>query len=147
MTFQKIGDPPVISILNSEWIGTTWSMNGMFGEPDGEDVSFSMLIDGNNLGNVDAGGNSWSVGPIDFALFDPGDHIVTVRVCDASGMCSSVDQGLNSTEVLEMPDITPLPPKDDQNNAEGLLPFPGSSSMVGILAAAFMYRRGARRAS
>jgi len=147
MTFQKIGDPPVISILNSEWIGTTWSMNGMFGEPDGEDVSFSMLIDGNNLGNVDAGGNSWSVGPIDFALFDPGDHIVTVRVCDASGMCSFVDQSLNSTEVLGIPDITPLPPKDDQNNAEGLLPFPGSSSMVGILAAAFMYRRGARRAS
>jgi hypothetical protein len=62
-------------------------------------------------------------------------------------MCSSVDQSLNSTEVLEMPGITPLPPKDDQNNAEGLLPFPGSSSMVGILAAAFMYRRGARRAS
>jgi hypothetical protein len=104
LIFQKIGESPIISILNSEWVGTTWSMNGMFGEPDGEDVSFSMLIDGNNLGNVDALGNSWSVGPIDFALFDPGEHTVTVRVCDASGM-------------------------------------------IGILAAAFMYRRGARRAS
>ena len=147
LIFQKIGDPPIISILNSEWVGTTWSMNGMFGEPDGEDVSFSMLIDGNNLGNVDALGNSWSVGPIDFALFDPGEHTVTVRVCDASGMCSSADRSLNSTEALETPRGTEPPPKADQNDAEGLLPFPGSSSMIGILAAAFMYRRGARRAS
>ena len=147
LIFQKIGDPPIISILNSEWVGTTWSMNGMFGEPDGEDVSFSMLIDGNNLGNVDALGNSWSVGPIDFALFDPGEHTVTVRVCDASGMCSSADRSLNSTEALEAPRGTEPPPKADQNDAEGLLPFPGSSSMIGILAAAFMYRRGARRAS
>lgn len=147
LTFQKIGDPPIISILNSEWVGTTWSMNGMFGEPDGEDVSFSMLIDGNNLGNVDALGNSWSVGPIDFALFDPGEHTITVRVCDASGMCSSADRSLNSTEALETPRGTEPPPNADQNDAEGLLPFPGSSSMIGILAAAFMYRRGARRAS
>ena len=147
LIFQKIGDPPIISILNSEWVGTTWSMNGMFGEPDGEDVSFSMLIDGNNLGNVDALGNSWSVGPIDFALFDPGEHTVTVRVCDASGMCSSADRSLNSTEALEAPSGAEPPPKADQNDAEGLLPFPGLSSMIGILAAAFMYRRGARRAS
>jgi len=147
LIFQKIGDPPIISILNSEWVGTTWSMNGMFAEPDGEDVSFSMLIDGNNLGDVDALGNSWSVGPIDFALFDPGEHTVTVRVCDASGMCSSADRSLNSTEALEAPRGTEPPPKADQNDAEGLLPFPGSSSMIGILAAAFMYRRGARRAS
>ena len=147
LMFQKIGDPPIISILNSEWLGTAWSMNGLFGEPDGEDVTFSMLIDGINLGNVDASGNSWSVGPIDFALFDPGEHTVTVRVCDASGMCSSADRDLNSTEVLENPRGADQPPEADQNDAEGLLPFPGSSSIMGILAAAFMYRRGARRAS
>ena len=147
LTFQKIGTPPIISILNSEWTGTSWSMNGMFGEPDGEDVSFSMLIDGNTLGNVDALGNSWSVGPIDFALFDPGEHTVTVRICDASGMCSSADRNLNSTEVLETPRGTEPPPKTDQNDSESLLPFPGSSSMIGILAAAFIYGRGARRAS
>ena len=147
LVFQKIGDPPTISILDSEWVGTTWSMNGLFGEPDGEDVSFSMLIDGNTLGNVDAMGNSWSVGPIDFALFDPGEHTVTVRICDASGMCSSADRTLNSTKVLETPSGTEPPAKIEQNDAEGLLPFPGSSSMIGILAAAFMYGRGARRAS
>ncbi|MFL2952793.1 MAG: hypothetical protein ACJZ4X_01900 [Candidatus Thalassarchaeaceae archaeon] len=147
LIFQKIGDPPIISILNSEWVGTTWSMSGMFGEPDGEDVSFSMLIDGNTLGNVDASGNSWSVGPIDFALFDPGEHTVTVRVCDASGMCSSADRSFDSTEVLQTPDGIEPPPRAGQNDEGGLLPFPGSSSMIGILAAAFMYRRGARRLS
>ena len=110
-------------------------------------MSFSMLIDGNNLGNVDASGNSWSVGPIDFALFDPGPHTVTVRVCDASGMCSSVDQNLNSTEVLEVPSGADPPAEDDRNDAEGLLPLPGSSVLIGILAAAFMYRRGAHGAS
>ena len=147
LVFQKIGDPPVISILNRGWVETTWSMNGMFAEPDGEDVSFTMLIDGNNLGTVDASGNSWSVGPIDFALFDPGNHTVTIRICDASGMCSSVDQNLNSTEILEAPGGAEPPAEADRNDAEGLLPFPGSSVLVGILAAAFMYRRGAHRAS
>ena len=88
IALQKIGSPPILSILETKWTETEWEMNGMFSDPDGEDVTFTMYIDGVNIGTVQAFGNAWSVGPIDFRLFDVGLHTVSVRGCDASGTVS-----------------------------------------------------------
>ena len=54
---SKIGDPPVLSILETKWTGTEWEMNGMFSDPDGEYVTFTMYIDGANIGTVQSFGN------------------------------------------------------------------------------------------
>ena len=141
---QKIGSPPILSILESRWTGTEWVMNGMFSDPDGEDVTFTMFINGENVGSVQSTGNSWSVGPIDFQLFEPGAYTVTVQGCDSSGMCSISERSLNSTSALYQPPLGESP-EDGEDSGTGFVPFPLYSSFMGILAAAFMYGRGHRK--
>ena len=119
-------------------------MNGMFSDPDGEDVTFTMFINGENVGSVQSTGNSWSVGPIDFRLFEPGAYTVTVQGCDSSGMCSISERSLNSTSALYQPPLGESP-EDGGDSGTGFVPFPLYSSFMGILAAAFMYGRGHRK--
>lgn len=145
IALQKIGSPPILSILETKWTETEWEMNGMFSDPDGEDVTFTMYIDGVNIGTVQAFGNAWSVGPIDFRLFDVGLHTVSVRGCDASGMCAIAESSLNSTLALT-PDVSEEIPERGDDDSVGFVPFPIYYSSIGILAAAFMYRRGHRGA-
>jgi len=145
IVLQKIGSPPILSILETKWTGTEWEMNGMFSDPDGEDVTFTMYIDGTNIGTVQAFGNSWSVGPIDFRLFDVGPHTVSVRGCDTSGMCAIAESSVNSTLALTS-DIPGEEPVQGDDDGVGFVPFPIYSSSIGILAAAFMYGRGHRGA-
>ena len=145
IALQKIGSPPILSILETKWTETEWEMNGMFSDPDGEDVTFTMYIDGVNIGTVQAFGNAWSVGPIDFRLFDVGLHTVSVRGCDASGMCAIAESSLNSTLALTS-DVSEEIPERGDDDSVGFVPFPIYYSSIGILAAAFMYRRGHRGA-
>jgi len=140
---QKIGSPPILSILETKWTETEWEMNGMFSDPDGEDVTFTMYIDGVNIGTVQAFGNTWSVGPIDFRLFDAGLHTVSVRGCDTSGMCAIAESSLNSTLALTS-DVSEEIPERRDDDSVGFVPFPIYYSSIGILAAAFMYKRGHR---
>ena len=60
IVLQKIGSPPILSILETKWTGTEWEMNGMFSDPDGEHVTFTMYIDGANIGTVQSFGKHWS---------------------------------------------------------------------------------------
>ena len=145
IALQKIGSPPILSILETKWTETEWEMNGMFSDPDGEDVTFTMYIDGVNIGTVQAFGNAWSVGPIDFRLFEVGLHTVSVRGCDASGMCAIAESSLNSTLALTS-DVSEEIPERGGDDSVGFVPFPIYYSSIGILAAAFMYRRGHRGA-
>ena len=145
IVLQKIGSPPILSILETKWTGTEWEMNGMFSDPDGEYVTFTMYIDGANIGTVQSFGNTWSVGPIDFRLFDVGSHTVSVRGCDTSGMCAIAESSLNSTSALTSVGPEEMPEKGDDDGV-GFVPFPIYSSSIGILAAAFMYGRGHRGA-
>ncbi len=117
----------------------------MFSDPDGEYVTFTMYIDGVNIGTVQSFGNTWSVGPIDFRLFDVGPHTVSVRGCDTSGMCAIAESSLNSTSALASVGPEEMPEKGDDDGV-GFVPFPIYSSSIGILAAAFMYGRGHRGA-
>ena len=48
----KESSPPLLTVTGSEWDGEEWSMQGQYSDPDGEEVSFSMSIDGSNTGSV-----------------------------------------------------------------------------------------------
>ena len=143
LELYKVGDPPVLSVLESGWTDTSWQMRGVFSEPDGEKVSFTMFIDGINMGSVQSTGNTWSVGPVNFELFEIGPHTISVRACDESGLCSFIDMEIDSTLPLAK-DGHEYDAPDDTDGGGGMLPFPVYSSMWGIVAAAFIYGKGRR---
>ena len=98
----KESSPPTLTISNSNWDGAEWSMQGQYSDPDGEDVSFSMSIDGSNTGSVSTTGNSWATPAIDFRLWSEGEHAVIVEGCDSSGKCSQVSQTVNNLSLIHI---------------------------------------------
>ena len=115
-------------------------MWGQYSDPDGEEVSFSMLIDGSNTGSISSTGNSWATPAIDFRLWIEGAHAVTVKGCDSSGKCSQVSQTVNNSHLFEVEEIQP-PPSEEEDG--GLLPATGLPIVLIAVVAALMY--GMRR--
>ena len=136
----KESSPPLLTITSSEWDGPEWSMQGQYSDPDGEEVSFSMSIDGSNTGSVSSTGNSWATPPIDFRLWTEGEHVVVVEGCDSSGKCSQVPQTVNNSHLFEVEQVQP-PPSEEEDG--GLLPAAGLPLVLVAVVAALMY--GVRR--
>ncbi len=134
----KESSPPMLTITNSDWDGAEWSMQGQYSDPDGEDVSFSLSIDGSNTGSVSSTGNSWSTPAIDFRLWSKGEHVVGVEGCDSSGKCSEVFQTVNNSHLFEVGEIVP-PPSDEEDG--GLLPAASLPLVLVAVVAALMYGR------
>ena len=137
----KESSPPVMMVTSSEWDGAEWSMHGQYSDPDGEEVSFSMSIDGSNTGSVSSTGNSWATPPIDFRLWSEGEHVVAVEGCDSSGKCSQVLQNVNNSHLFEVEEVQP-PPSEEEGGS--LLPAAGLPIVLVAVVAALMYgmRRG-----
>ena len=114
----KESSPPLLTVTSSEWDGPEWSMQGQYSDPDGEEVSFSMSIDGSNTGSVSSTGNSWATPAIDFRLWTEGEHVVVVEGCDSSGKCSQVPQTVNNSHLFEVEQVQP-PPSEEEDG--GLL--------------------------
>ena len=136
----KESSPPLLTMTSSEWNGAEWSMWGQYSDPDGEEVSFSMLIGGSNTGSISSTGNSWATPAIDFRLWIEGEHAVTVKGCDSSGKCSQVSQTVNNSHLFEVEEIQP-PPSEEEDG--GLLPATGLPIVLIAVVAALMY--GMRR--
>jgi len=135
----KESSPPMLTVTNSDWDGAEWSMQGQYSDPDGEEVSFSMSIDGSNTGSVSSTGNSWTTPAIDFRLWSGGEHVVVVEGCDSSGKCSHVSQTVNNTHLFEIEEDTPPPPSEEED--DGLLPAAGLPMVLVAVVAALMYGR------
>ena len=135
----KESSPPMLTVTNSDWDGAEWSMQGQYSDPDGEEVSFSMSIDGSNTGSVSSTGNSWTTPAIDFRLWSGGEHVVVVEGCDSSGKCSHVSQTVNNTHLFEIEEDTPPPPSEEEDS--GLLPAAGLPMVLVAVVAALMYGR------
>ena len=135
----KESSPPMLTVTNSDWDGAEWSMQGQYSDPDGEEVSFSMSIDGSNTGSVSSTGNSWTTPAIDFRLWSGGEHVVVVEGCDSSGKCSHVSQTVNNTHLFEIEEDTPPPPSEEEDG--GLLPAAGLPMVLVAVVAALMYGR------
>lgn len=146
----KVSSPPVISVSESIWDGSKWSMQGQYSDPDGESVSFTMRVDGTTAGSVSVLGNSWSTPLIDFSLWDSGEHTVEVEGCDDSYTCTVIYQVVNNSVLFEgeEPDCGDtsngcLPPGSDEGGG-GILPANGLVSVIlsFALGTAFYRRRG-----
>ena len=136
----KESSPPLLTVTGSEWDGEEWSMQGQYSDPDGEEVSFSMSIDGSNTGSVSSTGNSWATPSIDFRLWAEGEHVVVVEGCDSSSKCSHVSQTVNNSHLFEVEEVSPPPSVEEDR---GLLPASGLPLVLVSVVAALMY--GMRR--
>jgi len=98
----KVSSPPLISISDSVWDGSKWSMQGQYSDPDGESVSFTMRVNGATAGSVSVSGNTWSTPLIDFSLWDSGEHTVEIEGCDDSFRCTVIHQVVNNSVLFEV---------------------------------------------
>ena len=136
----KESSPPLMTITDTEWDGSQWSMQGQYSDPDGESVEFEMFIDGSRTGSVSSTGNTWSTPSINFELWSEGGHIVSVQGCDSSGKCSEVSQSVNNSHLFEEPEPVVAPPQEEGDDG-GLLPAAGLPSVVAAAVVALMYGR------
>jgi len=137
---NKESVPPVLTITNTEWDGSQWSMQGQYSDPEGESVAFSMYIDGSQTGSVSSTGNTWSTPSINFELWSEGEHIVAIEGCDTSGKCSGVSHSVNNSHLFEEPVPVP-PPTSEDGDGGGLLPAAGLPAVAMAAVAALMYGR------
>ena len=125
----KESSPPMISVTEYGWEMDIWQAQGQFSDPDGEDVQFSLSVDGLSAGSISVSGNSWSTPMINFGLWDEGEHEVKVIGCDVSSKCNEVIIMVNNSHLFESQIIDPITPDDDSES--GLLP--GFSMFLTIL--------------
>ena len=130
----------MLTIMNTEWDGSQWSMQGQYSDPDGESVVFSMSIDGSQTGSVSSTGNTWSTPNINFELWSEGEHGITIEGCDTSGKCSEVFQIVNNSHLFDEPEPEPLTPSEEEDEG-GLLPAVGLPIVTMAAVAALMYGR------
>ena len=131
----KASSAPIMTVNSEGWDGDSWSMSGQFSDPDGEAVSFTLLIDGSAVGEVSVSGNTWATPSIDFSVWAEGTHIVEVQGCDDSGLCSSQERIVDNTHLFIEPE--PEPPSNGGPNT--LLPALGLSGLLAAASAALIY--------
>ena len=125
----KESSPPLISVSEYAWDGPIWIAQGQFSDPDGEEVSFSLAIDGKTSGTIAVSSNSWSTPRIDFQLWDSGVHDIEIKGCDVSGMCSEVIIQVNNTHLFNSP-TEPVIPNGNEDTGK----LPASSFALTIFA-------------
>jgi len=133
----KASSAPIMTVNSEGWDGDSWSMSGQFSDPDGEAVTFTLLIDGSSVGSISVSGNIWSTPQIDFSVWAEGTHIVEVRACDDSGICSSQKRSIDNTHLFvdPEPEPEPEPPKDNSS----VLPSMGLGGLILAASAALIY--------
>ena len=134
---EKASRAPVMTVNSEGWDGDSWMMGGQFSDPDGEEVTFTLMIDGSSVGNIAVNGNTWSTPSIDFSVWAEGTHTVQVDACDASGICVSQQRIVDNTHLFVEPEPEPAPPADEGSGS--LLPALGLGGLLAAASAALIY--------
>ena len=132
----KTGSPPILVVNSEGWDGDSWSMSGMFSDPDGESVTFVHKIDGSAIGSISVSGNMWSTPLIDFSVWSEGVHSVSVEGCDTTGLCSEIVREVNNSLLFEEPE--PIEPPSSEDNG---LPGIGLPGIILVTSAGLIYSR------
>ncbi|MBT4059031.1 MAG: hypothetical protein HOE69_01825 [Euryarchaeota archaeon] len=131
--------PPTIEITGFEWVDANYILRGLFSDPDGETVSFTLKIDGVQQGQVSVTGNQWQTDEIPFDLLLEGLHTIGVDACDASGECTSISEDVEL--VIEDPTDN-LPDIISSSDDDSGLPAAGIGlTMMALIGAGFVASR------
>jgi len=136
----KESTAPSITISGmGEFDGAMWRVGGQYSDPDGELVTFTIRVDGQDIGQIVVSGNTWESEWIDLSVFSSGLIEVDVTGCDQSGKCTTssttVDISLVKEELVDP--IT----FDDGDEEGGSLPSSGIISLTIAVSVAVFFRR------
>ena len=141
--------PPIVQITDYNWLDKdgdgivdTYVLSGQFSDPDGEDVTLSITMDGESAGTISVNGAEWTSAEIPFYAYDAGDYKIVIEGCDSSGTCFAVEKVVpNLYWVEDTIDISVPEPAPDKID-EGMMPAPGVGiTLMGVLIALFVSRR------
>jgi len=128
-----------------EFNGTMWRIGGQYSDPDGEPVTFTIEIEGKEVGQVMVSGNTWESEWIDIShegLSLPSTWIlihVDITACDHSGKCTSEEVLVDIESMMEELSVPEEP--DDSEDAVGSLPSAGIPALAMAISLAVLFRR------
>ncbi len=141
LVLSKASLPPTVSVSSAEWDGSQWQVSGTFSDPDGEEVTFTIDIDGQNGGQITTSGNMWSSESINFEIWGEGIFTVTVTACDASSECTTITETVDTAILFDDQTITPPTISPSETTESAGLPAPGIAFTVLSIIGALMYTR------
>jgi len=139
--------PPIVQITDYNWLDQdgdgivdTYVLSGQFSDPDGEEVTLSITMDGAAAGTITVNGAEWTSAGIPFYNYDAGDYTIVIQGCDSSGACVSVEKIVPNLywveEIIDDAVIEPAPVIDDAMPAPGI-----GIVLAGIAIALFASRK------
>tara|TARA_Y100001968_G_scaffold332153_1_gene389287 strand:- start:522 stop:2594 length:2073 start_codon:yes stop_codon:yes gene_type:complete len=140
--------PPIVQITDYEWLDQdgdglvdTYVLSGQFSDPDGEEVSLSITMNGAAAGTIEVNGATWTSAGIPFYNYDAGDYTIVIEACDSSNSCVTVEKIVPNLYWAE--DIGPtVDPAVLPEPAEEGMPAPGIGiTLAGIAIALFASRK------
>jgi len=144
-SFQEILDlgivkesaPPSLTTISPEYEGTMWRFEGQYSDPDGEPVTFSIAINGQDMGQIVVSGNTWESEWLDLSVFSSGKIEVEVTGCDQSGKCTTAEMEIDGSSIVEE---IPVPTSEDEDSVDGI-PASGILSLAIAISLAVLFRR------
>ena len=133
----KESAPPSLTIGSGIFDGKMWRVGGQFSDPDGETVTFTIVTNGVDLGQIVISGNTWESEWIDLSVFTS--ELIEVRVtgCDQSGKCTTTSITVDtSLMVEEIPDLS-----DEGEDSVGSIPALGIPSLTIAISVAVLFKR------
>ena len=136
----KESTAPSITISSmGEFDGTMWRIGGQYSDPDGEPVTFTIEVGGQEIGQIVVSGNTWESEWIDLRSFSSGVIDVDVTGCDQSGKCTTSSMTVDIASVMEELVDPEMP--DDADEVGESLPSSGVASLVVAISLAVLFRR------
>ena len=139
--------PPIVQITDYNWLDQdgdgivdTYVLSGQVSDPDGEEVSLSITMNGAAAGTIEVNGAEWTSAGIPFYNYDAGDYTIVIQGCDSSGACVSVEKIVPNLywveDIIDDAVIEPAPVIDDAMPAPGI-----GIVLAGIAIALFASRK------
>ncbi len=142
--------PPIVQITDYNWLDQdedgivdTYVLSGQVSDPDGEDVTLTIMMNNGSAGTITVNGAEWTSAGIPFYNYDAGDYTIVIQACDASDGCTSVEKivpNLYWVAEITNPIIEPSPEPSAEDG--GMMPAPGIGiTLAGIAIALFASRK------
>ena len=138
----KESEPPIITLGMASFDGWKWKVEGQYSDPDGEEVTFTIVIS-DNIHEIEVTGNTWETGWVDLTPLELGGEyahgVIDVEIagCDQSGKCTTIQTSIDTSNI-ELSDLTEPSTGD---SVESTLPASGIPSMVIAFSMAIFLRR------
>ena len=122
-----------------EFDGALWRIGGQYSDPDGEPVTFTIEVEGQEIGQILVSGNTWESEWIDLSAFSSGVIDVDVKGCDQSGKCTTSSTTVDISSVME--ELVDPETPDDVDEIDDSLSFLGVPSLLVAISLAVLFRR------